>query len=96
MNTNKSPAYLIRATRHYYTGTIHRNGRVAYYGRHLAEHGMDPDAPIVAFPSREAARAAIEEIETKTYYLSYGEYSSPTLRAVPVSSAPASVRNMVS
>lgn len=91
---NKSPAYLIRATRHYYAGTIH-NGRVAYYGRHLDQYGMDPHAPIVAFSSRSAARAAIKEIEAETYHLGNGEYARPTLRAVPVSAAPASVRDRV-
>lgn len=83
--------YLIRATRHFYAGAIH-NGRVAYYGRHLDTS----NAPLVAFPSREAARAAIAEIESAAfYYLGQGEYARPTLRAVPVTSAPAAVRNQV-
>lgn len=88
-----APRYLIRATRHLYAGAIH-NGRIEYYGRHLDQHGTDPHAPLVAFPSREAARAAVEEIETAAFYhLAPGEYARPTLRAVPVSAAPAAVRN---
>ena len=91
---NASVPYLVRATRHFYAGTIH-SGRVAYYGAHLATHGTDPHAPLVAFESRSAAIAAIEAIEAETYHLDNGEYARPTLRAVPVSSAPAAVRNRV-
>lgn len=84
-------SYLIRATRHFYAGAIH-NGRIAYYGRHLDT----PNAPLAAFPSREAARAAIAEIESASfYYLGHGEYARPTLRAVPVTSAPSHIRNRV-
>lgn len=86
--------YLIRATRHYYAGTIH-SGRVSYYGRHLDQHGTDPYAPIAAFASRADARAAIEAIEAETYYLGNGEYARPTLRAVPVTSAPSHIRDRV-
>lgn len=86
--------YLVRVTRHYYAGTIH-SGRVQYYGRHLAEHGMDPHAPIVGFPDRAAAKAAIEALDESVYRLGNGEYARPTLREVPVSAAPDHVRHRV-
>jgi len=35
------------------------------------------DYPILAFPTREAARARITELDAATYYLVHGEHSRP-------------------
>lgn len=86
--------YLIRATRNFYAGTIH-NGRVLYFGQLVEEYGFDGAAPLKAFPNRDAAKAAIEKIEASgPWYLGHGEFAPPTLRAVPVASAPAHIREV--
>lgn len=86
--------YIIRQSRHYYAGTIH-NGRVSYGGTLSPEYGFGDDVPLRPFPSREAARAAIEALESEVYYLGNGEYSRPTLTPVPVTRAPQWVQGRV-
>lgn len=76
--------YLIRASFHYYADTIHA-GRVRYFGR----HGMDSTAPLLPFADHAAARAQADTWDSQTYLFGHGEYARPTLRAVPISQAPA-------
>jgi hypothetical protein len=87
---NSLTPYLIRCTRHYYAGTIHE-GRVQYYG----VWGIDEAAPIVPFQDKASAKAAIEAYDSEVWTLGNGEYSRPTLVAVPVSSAPAHILEAV-
>jgi hypothetical protein len=87
--SNPKP-YLIRCTRHYCAGTIH-NGRIQYYG----EYGDDLAAPLVPFPDKASAKAAIEGYNNEVWMLGHGEYARPTLVAVPVDCAPAYVREAV-
>lgn len=86
--------YLIRQSRHYYAGTI-AAGRVSYGGTLSTEYGFGDDVPPRPFQSREAARVAIQALESETYYLGSGEYSRPTLVAVPVTCAPQWVQDRV-
>ncbi len=88
-------SYLIRATFHRYVGTISSTPRVNYYGRHFADHGFDNAAPLVPFETAEEARAAVRESENQNYYLGNGETSRPTLVVVPISRAPAYIREII-
>jgi len=76
-------SYLIRETRHFFAGTVH-TGRVRYFG----VHGFDPLAPLEAFATKEAARAAIQDAKREIYLLGNGEHSRPTLVAVPLHRCP--------
>jgi hypothetical protein len=38
---------------------------------------IDIDFPIITFPTREAARARIAELNDGVYYLAHGEYARP-------------------
>lgn len=87
--SNSTPC-LIRCTYHYYAGAIH-NGRIQYYGK----HGIDDTAPVVPFPDKASAEAAIAEYNSWTWLLGNGEYARPTLAAVPASRAPACVKARV-
>lgn len=89
LNRNRKK-YLVRASFHWFANS--GNGsRVKYYGT----HGADDAAPLIPFDTRPAARRFVDELDDEVYYLRNGESGRPTLRVVPVSCAPAFVRDQL-
>ncbi len=84
-------SYLIRATFHRYVGTLTNRANPSYYG----VHGFDDTAPVVPFETAAEARAMVREFNAETYHLSNGEVSRPTLVVVPISRAPAYIREII-